>query len=175
MKNIHLRKLGLSAMFISIGIILPFFTGQIREIGNMLLPMHIPVFICAFVCDWKYGAAVGMLLPILRSFMFGMPVLYPVAVAMSVELATYGLVCGLVYCILKRQNIKAIYVSMIIAMICGRIMWGIAEVILLGMSDSTFTFQMFIAGAFLNAIPGIILQLILVPIAVIRIKPLMQV
>jgi len=175
MKKIDLKKIGLSAMFIAIGIILPFFTGQIPKFGNMLLPMHIPVFICAFICGWKSGAIVGLLLPVLRSFIFGMPVLYPVAIAMSVELMTYGLVTGLIYGILKKKNVVSIYISMIVAMVAGRVLWGIAEVILLGMAGNTFTFQMFIAGAFLNAIPGIILQLILVPVVVARIKPVANV
>ena len=89
------QKITLSAMFIAIGIVLPFFTGQIRQIGSMLLPMHLPVFLCGLICGWQYGAAAGFILPLLRSFLFGMPPMYPMAAAMSFELATYGLVAGL--------------------------------------------------------------------------------
>ena len=62
-----IKNMTLSAMFMAIGIVLPFFTGQIPRIGNMLLPMHIPVFLCGLICGWQYGAVVGFLLPLLRS------------------------------------------------------------------------------------------------------------
>ncbi|MCM1253650.1 MAG: ECF transporter S component [Clostridium sp.] len=157
------KKLTLSAMFIAIGLILPIFTGQIPQIGNMLLPMHIPVFLCGLICGWKYGAAVGFVLPLMRSVIFGMPVLFPTALAMSFELATYGFVAGLLYGISRWQCIRALYRSIIIAMFAGRAVWGVVQIILLGISGSAFTWQMFMAGAFFNAIPGIIIQLVLLP------------
>ncbi len=157
-------KLVLSALFLDVGLILPFLTGQIQQVGNMLLPMHLPVFLCAFVCGWQYGGMVGLILPIMRSFIFGMPVMYPNAIAMALELAVYGLVAGLIYEMLKKRTIVTVYASMIPAMLMGRIIWGIAQIILLGVAGNSFTWQMFIAGAFLNAIPGIILQLILIPV-----------
>ena len=75
--NTHTKKLTLSAMFLAIGIILPFFTGQVPQIGNMLLPMHFPVFLCGMICGAPYGLAIGFILPIFRSFLFGMPMMYP--------------------------------------------------------------------------------------------------
>ena len=81
----------------AIGLLLPFLTGQIQQIGNMLLPMHLPVFLCALICGWQYGVAVGFVLPLLRYLLFGMPPIFPVGVAMAFELATYALVAGLVY------------------------------------------------------------------------------
>lgn len=163
MKNNTVKNLTLSAMFIAIGIILPFFTGQIQTIGNMLLPMHIPVFLCGLICGWRYGAAVGFILPLLRSSLFSMPVMYPAAVAMAFELCAYGLVAGFLYNRSRWQCVIALYRSMLAAMIAGRVIWGVSEVILLGIRVNLFTWQAFIAGAFLNAIPGIILQLVLVP------------
>ncbi len=156
-------KLVLSALFMSIGMVLPLLTGQIPQIGKMLLPMHIPVFLCAFICGWQYGAAVGLLLPILRSFVFGMPILYPNAMGMAVELATYGLVAGLIYAKMKKQTIWAVYGSMLPAMIAGRILWGVAQIILLGIVGNKFTGQMFLAGVFVNSVPGIVLQMVLIP------------
>lgn len=164
------KNIGLSAMFIAIGLVLPFFTGQIQNIGNMLLPMHIPVFLCGLICGWKYGAVVGFILPLMRSVLFGMPVMFPNAVAMAFELMTYGLVVGLIYLSFKKKNIIKTYISLIIAMISGRIVWAVAQLIILGMLGSAFTAQMFIAGAFLNAIPGIIVQLILIPMVMMRVK-----
>ncbi|MGN0160603.1 MAG: ECF transporter S component [Lachnospiraceae bacterium] len=156
-------KITLSAMFIAIGMVLPFFTGQIQQVGSMLLPMHLPVFLCGLICGWECGAVVGFLLPLLRSVLFGMPVLYPSAVAMAFELATYGLVAGLLYGRSPWKCVKALYRSMIVAMIAGRVVWGVVEVVLLGMGGNVFTWQMFLSGALLNAIPGIVIQLTLIP------------
>ncbi len=162
-----LLRLTLSAMFLAIGLILPFFTGQIREIGNMLLPMHIPVLLCGLICGWQYGGVVGFTLPLLRSFLFGMPLLYPHALSMAVELSMYGFCIGLIYGFFRKQsllkNILAVYAGLIPAMIVGRIAWGGMQVLLLGLKDKPFGWTAFATGAFLNAIPGIILQLVLVP------------
>ena len=157
------KKLVLSAMFLALGLVLPLLTGQIQQIGSMLLPMHVPVLLCGFICGWQYGLAVGFILPLLRSVTFGMPPMYPVAIAMAFELATYGFVSGLLYARAKKKNILSIYLSLIVAMIAGRLVWGVAEIVLLGLKGNAFTWQAFLAGAVLNAIPGIILQLILIP------------
>lgn len=159
------KKLALSAVFIALGLLLPFVTGQIPTIGNMLLPMHIPVLLCGFVCGWKYGFTVGFTLPLLRSVLFGMPPMFPIAIAMAFELATYGLVSGLLYKYLL-DNKYRIIIALIGAMIDGRIVWGIVSYFLFGISGSQFTFELFLAGALLNAIPGIIIQIILIPIIV---------
>lgn len=157
------KKLTLSAMLVAIGLVLPFFTGQIPQIGNMLLPMHIPVFLCGLICGFQYGAVVGFALPLLRSALFGMPVLFPAACSMAAELAVYGLVSGLLYGLSRWQCLRALYRSIIAAMLAGRVVWGLMQIILLGISGGMFTWQMFLAGALLNAVPGIILQLILLP------------
>ena len=157
------KNLTLSAMFMAIGMVLPFLTGQIPQIGNMLLPMHIPVLLCGLICGWQYGAAVGFVLPLLRSAVFGMPVFFPAATAMAFELMTYGLVVGLLYAISRWQCVVALYRCLILAMIAGRAVWGIVQFIQVGVFGEGFTLKMFMTGAFLNAIPGIILQLILIP------------
>ena len=159
----QVRNLVLAAMFLAIGMVLPLLTGQIQTIGQMLLPMHIPVLLCGLICGWQYGLAVGAMLPILRSLIFGMPPIYPTAVAMAFELAAYGLIVALIFRLFKRQNIGAVYVSLVVAMIAGRVVWGAAMLALLGIKGGAFAWQDFIAGAFLNAFPGIILQLVLIP------------
>ena len=161
-QNQSLRNLLLAAMFLAIGLVLPFFTGQIKEIGNMLLPMHLPVFLCALICGWQYGTAVGFIMPILRFVLFFMPRM-PGALAMAFEMATYAFVAGFLYSRARWQCTRMLYRSLIIAMIAGRIVWAAAMIVLLGLSGGAFTRQMFISGAFLNAIPGIILQLVLIP------------
>lgn len=159
------KKLVLSGLFLAIGLVLPFLTGQIPEIGNMISPMHFPVLLCGFICGAPYGALVGLILPPVRFLLFQMPPLYPVGLAMAFEMATYGLVSGLVYSRVQ-HNIKGIYLSLVPAMVVGRIVWGIAQVILTGLSGGSFTFQAFIAGALINAVPAIVLQLILIPLII---------
>ena len=164
------KNMTLAAMFLAIGLVLPLLTGQIPQIGNMLLPMHIPVFLCGLICGWQYGAIVGLVLPLIRYAIFGMPVLFPTGIAMSFELMTYGLVAGLLYGISRWQCVISLYRSLIAAMLAGRVVWGIVQVILLGISGNGFTWQMFMAGAFLNAIPGIIVQLILIPVIMVALN-----
>lgn len=156
-------RLTLAAMFMAAGLALPFLTGQIPQIGNMLLPMHIPVLLCGLICGWQYGLAVGFILPFLRYALFGMPILFPIGIAMAFELATYGAMIGFLYSRSRWQCVVALYRSMILAMLAGRVVWGFAQILLLGVKGNAFTWQMFLAGAFLNAVPGIILQLILIP------------
>lgn len=158
----QLVNLTLAAMFLAIGLLLPLLTGQIKYIGKMLLPMHIPVILCGLICGWKYGLTVGFVLPLLRNVIFGMPE-YPTAASMAFELAAYGFVIGFLYAHSRWKCVIALYRCMIIAMLSGRVVWGIAQVCLLGLGENGFTFGMFITGAFLDAIPGIILQLILIP------------
>lgn len=167
-KEIH--RLVLAAMLLAIGLILPSVTGQIREIGNMLLPMHIPVLLCAFLCDWRYASFIGAALPFLRSLIFGMPKLYPNAVAMAVELLCYGLICGLIYAAFKKRNIFTIYLSLICAMIGGRVVWGFFSALLYSLLGAPKTFEFFFGRAVIEGIPGIILQLVLIPSVVIIIQ-----
>lgn len=162
-----LYNITLTALFFAIGLVLPFFTAQIKQIGSMLLPMHLPVMLCGLVCSWRYGASLGALLPITRSFMFGMPTIYPHALSMSIECAVYGFVIGFMFERFRRKNIPSVYISLICAMIVGRIVKGAFTALLLGVAGNAYTLSMFISGTFLNAIPGIILQLILIPAVMI--------
>ena len=161
MKNRIVYKIVLTAMFFALGLVLPFLTGQIPAIGSMLLPMHLPVFLCALICGWQYAAMIGVALPIIRSLLFTMPPMFPTAVAMAFELLTYGLITGLVYLLFKRKNILSVYISLIAGMLAGRFVWGVVQYILLASSGKEFTFAAFIAGAFTNAVPGIIVQLVI--------------
>ena len=163
MKNKKLQNLVLSAMFLGVGLVLPFFTGQIPQIGNMLLPMHLPVILCGFICGWKYGFVVGAVTPVLRSAVFGMPPMYPTAIAMAFELAAYGFLVGFLFRNARWQCLKSLYRCLIISMLGGRVVWGIVMTVILGLGENGFTLTAFLTGAFLNAIPGIIVQLVLVP------------
>lgn len=159
----------LAAMFLALGIVMPFITGQIPEVGSMLLPMHLPVLICGFVCGWKYGLAVGFVVPLLRSVMFGMPPLMPTATCMAFELAAYGACTGLLYAALPKNNVS-VYVSLLGAMAIGRIVWGAVSMVVYGVMGNAFSMQMFMAGAFLNAVPGIVMQIVLIPVIIMALK-----
>ncbi len=158
-----LKNTLVSALFLSLGLILPFFTGQIKQFGNMLLPMHVPVMLCGFTCGPAYAFGVGLALPYLRFLTFGMPVLYPSAVAMSLELATYGVVCGILRCRRKFSPVRT-YVALVCAMVAGRAVWGAAMTVLVGLGGNSYTFRAFAASAILNGIPGIVIQLVAVPL-----------
>ena len=160
--NTSSRRLTLSAMLTAVGMLLPFLTGQIQRIGNMLLPMHLPVFVCGMICGPMWGFAVGMVLPLLRSIVFGMPVLVPAAVCMAFELATYGLVSGMLRSRLPK-TLPMLFISLIAAMLLGRLVWGIVCIPVYGFVSKSFTWQIFFANGFVNAVPGMILQLIAVP------------
>lgn len=163
MKDKKVLNLVSAAMFLAIGLILPLFTGKIPQIGKMLLPMHLPVFLCGLICGWQYGLAVGFLLPLLSSALFSMPVLYPMGISMAFELAAYGALSGFLFSHARWQCIRSLYRCLLISMLCGRIVWGIAEGVLLGLGGNVLTLQAFITGAFLSSVPGIIIQLLLIP------------
>ena len=156
-------RLVLAAMFLALGMLLPFLTGQIKEIGDSLLPMHLAVLLCGALCGADFGLYVGAVLPFLRSVTFGMPPIYPNAVWMSLELATYGLVMGFLLSKKNKTSVGYLYFSLIVSMISGRIVWGISKAFLLGVANKPFGIEAFIVGGFLDAIPGIVLQLIAIP------------
>lgn len=164
------KNLTFSAMFLAIGMVLPFLTGQIPQIGSMMLPMHIPVLLCGLICGWQYGAVLGFILPLIRYFIFGMPVIFPTGLAMAFELMTYGFVAGFLYENSRWKCIVSLYRSLITAMAAGRFVWGVAQMILLGISGGKFTMTMFLTGALFNAVPGIIIQLVLIPAVMIALK-----
>ncbi len=168
-KQKSLRRLILAALFLALAFVLPFLTGQIPQIGSALCPMHIPALLCGFFCGPWYGLAVGAAAPLLRSLIYGMPPLMPTGIAMCFELAAYGFVAGLLYKLLPKKN-GYIYVSLISAMLAGRVVWGIARVVLAGLTHSEFVWSAFLAGAFVNAVPGIILHILLVPTLVMALK-----
>ena len=163
------RRLAYSALFLALALVLPFLTGQIPTIGKALSPMHIPVMLCGFLCGPLWGAAVGAVAPLLRSVLFGMPAMFPGGVAMTFELTTYGILSGWLYRLLPRKP-WSIYVSLLVAMVCGRLVWGAARFALAGLSGSEFPFSAFLTGAVTGAVPGIILHIVLIPLLVMGLE-----
>ena len=166
-------KMVLAALFLALAYVLPFLTGQVPEIGSMLCPMHLPILLCGFLCGWPWGLAVGFVAPLLRSLTLGMPPLFPTALCMAFELAAYGAITGLMHKYLPRKK-PFVYCSLISAMIVGRLVWGAAMFVCLGIRGGSFTLSAFLTGAILNAIPGIILQIVLIPILVMLVDHFKQ-
>ena len=158
----RLRRLVYSALFLALALLLPFLTGQIPQIGSALSPMHIPVLLCGFVL------AVGFIAPLLRHLLFGMPPILT-AIAMAFELAAYGAFSGLLYRLLPKRP-AYIYVSLIGAMVPGRVVWGCVQFVLAGLQSTTFPLSAFWAGAVTSAIPGIICHIVLIPILVMALQ-----
>ena len=164
-RNNTLLKMILSALFLALAYVMPFLTGQIPKFGSMLCPMHIPVLLCGFICGWPWGLAVGFIAPLFRSLTLGMPPLFPVAICMAFELATYGAIAGLMRKYFPNKK-PFIYVSLLIAMVVGRLVWGITMFVCTSVFGKSFTFSAFLAGAVINAVPGIIIQIVLIPVIV---------
>ena len=169
LSSLQIRKMTYAALYLAVALVLPFVTGQIPQIGAMLCPMHIPVLLCGFLCGWPWGLAVGLTAPLLRGALFGMPVLFPTGTAMAFELAVYGFTAGFLYSRLPRKT-WMVYPVLVIAMVAGRLVWGLAHVIIAGLTGGEFTAALFLAGAVTNAIPGIILHILLIPALVIAME-----
>ena len=172
-RRIDVRELVLGALFLALALVLPFLTGQVPEIGSMLCPMHLPVLLAGFVCGGPLAAVIGFAAPLLRFLMFGMPPIYPTGISMAFELMTYGLVSGILYRdVFRKRNVASVYASLLIAMAAGRVVWGTVRLVLAGIGGQAgaFTFAAFISGAVTSAVPGIIVQIILIPVIVLALK-----
>lgn len=164
MRNNGIKKMVLAAVCLALCMVLPLLTGQIPQIGSALSPMHIPVLLAGFLCGPWWAMAVGLVAPLLRHVTLGMPPLIT-AIAMSFELAAYGLFSGLLYARLPKKT-SNLYVSLVAAMLAGRVVWGAAMAVISGVTGSAFTWGAFMAGAFFNAVPGIIVHILLIPVIV---------
>ncbi len=169
MKNLNVKNLVSAAVCLALCMVLPFLTGQIPQIGSALSPMHIPVLLAGFLCGPWWAMAVGAIAPLLRFALFHMPPIFPTGIAMCFELAAYGLVSGWLYRLLPKKPVS-IYVSLIAAMLAGRAVWGAVRALLSGVSGEAFTWKMFMAGAFLNAVPGVIVHIVLIPLLVMALQ-----
>ena len=159
------KRLVLAALFLALGLLMPFLTGQIPSVGSRLLPIttRLDLRFCVRMAD---GLVVGLITPVLRSLIFGMPPLFPTAVVMSFELAAYGFAAGW-FRRLFPKTIASVYLTLILSMLLGRVVWGVTSLLILGFAGRGFTWKAFMAGAFVNALPGIILQLVVIPVVII--------
>ena len=167
--NKRTKNMILAAMMLALSWLMPFLAALNPTIAKIISPMHIPIFLCGFLCDLPWAPVVGFAAPLLRSLTTGMPALYPNALAMAFELATYGLVTTLLIRALPDRPLS-VYLSLIGAMIVGRLVWGVASLALYGLSGTPFTLEMFLTSAFVNAAPGIAVHIVVIPAIILALR-----
>lgn len=160
------RKLTLTSMSIALGVILPQAFHMVPNAGTIFLPMHIPVLIGGFTCGPLYGLLIGFITPIISHIIFTMP---PVVMLsqMIIELSMYGFLTGLFnkYINVKNEYVKT-YICLILAMLIGRLTYGMANALFF--KAGTYSLNIWLTTAFITALPGILIQLIVVPIIVVN-------
>ena len=162
------KSMVLAALCAAFGVVLPVALHSIPNAGSVLLPMHLPVLLCGLVCGPVYGLGCGLLTPLLSSLITGMP---PAAVlpSMLCELATYGFAAGLLSRLLRTgRRMLDIYLQLIGAMLLGRVVYGVMNALIF--SAGSYSFTAFVTAAFVTALPGIVIQLALLPAVVLLLE-----
>lgn len=160
--SLHLRKTLITAICMALCVVLPMAFHTIPNGGTLFSPMHLPVFLCGLVCGWQYGLLCGIFGPVLSSFITGMPGMGYLP-TMMVELALYGFISGLMINLIHTGKKTAdIYISLLSAMLIGRVITGIVRAFIF--APGSITLQAWATGYFVSCLPGIIIQLILLPI-----------
>ena len=167
-KMTHLTKIVTTAACIALCVVLPMALHLIPgagslNLGTLLSPMHLPVLLCGLVCGWQYGLVCGIVGPLLSSLLTSMPG-WGYLPNMMIELALYGLISGIMISLVhtSKQTVD-LYISLVTAMLAGRILTGIARALTLGIFMPV-TLKSWATGYFVSSLPGIILQLILLPV-----------
>ena len=161
------RRIAYSSLFLALTILLPIVFHQFGIAGRVFLPMHLPVLICGFIAGPMAGVIIGLLAPFLSHLLTSMPPTYAVPL-MTMELPLYGLVAGLAYNKLKLN----IYLALIAAMIVGRLAFALGLLVLGRFIELPYGPLEFFAagGAVITGIPGIIIQIIIIPPIVAALK-----
>ncbi|MCR4887040.1 MAG: ECF transporter S component [Clostridiales bacterium] len=181
-KNRQVYSMAITAMLLGLGMLVPYLTGRVPEIGKFFSPIHIPVLICALTCGWKWALGLGIALPLINSALFQMPPFPAKAVPMVFELAAYGLAGGLIYAaFLRRRGHENHWPYLVIALFCamviGRVVGGAAKGALFtfllpdqkSYTVSTF-FSMLFADYFVGTAVGAAIHLLLIPPVVMALE-----
>lgn len=163
-----LNKLVITGVCIALCIVLPIALHAIPNAGTLLSPMHLPVLLCGLICGAPYGLACGLIAPLLSSLITSMP---PAAMlpAMMIEFAVYGLVSGLLIHFVRADRVIVnLYISLLGAMLSGRIIAGIARALFF--AGGTYSWNAWATAYFVKSLPGIIIQLILIPIIYLALR-----
>ena len=161
-KMTHLTRVVTTAVCIALCVVLPLALHAIPNAAKVLSPMHIPVLLCGLVCGWPYGLACGVFGPLLSSILTEMPA-WGYLPTMMVELVFYGLISGLLIQFVRTGRLTAdLYISLLAAMLAGRILTGIARALIF--APNAYSIKAWATGYFVTSFPAIIVQLILIPI-----------
>ena len=155
------KKSIITAVCIALCVVLPQAFHAVPNAGAIYLPMHIPVLLCGLLCGWSYGLLCGLAGPALSALLTGMP---PAAVlpGMLVECGVYGLAAGLLMQLVRTKRLYAdLYISLVAAMLLGRVVSGAAKALIF--SAGSYSMASWVAGSFVTALPGIVIQLALLP------------
>lgn len=164
----YIWEMVIAALCVALGVVLPVAVHGIPNAGSVLLPMHLPVLLCGLLCGPAYGLACGVLTPLLSSLITSMP---PAAMlpSMICELAVYGLVAGLMILIIRTGSQAAnVYISLVAAMLLGRVVYGVVNALVFRAGE--YSLQMWLTASFVTALPGIIIQLVLLPLVVLALR-----
>lgn len=164
----YIWEMVVSALCVALGIVLPVAVHGIPNAGSILLPMHIPVLLCGLLCGPAYGIACGILTPLLSSLITSMP---PMAMlpSMICELAVYGFAAGLLILVVRTgSQVANVYISLIGAMLVGRVVYGVVNALIFRAGE--YSMQMWLTASFVTALPGIIIQLVLLPLVVLALR-----
>ncbi len=153
------KKLTFAGLFLALAVLIPMVFHLTGIAGPIFLPMHIPVILCGFICGKKYGLLVGAIAPLINTLILGMPVLYPIGIAMVFELAAYGFFAGLLF-----KKSKRVMPALIGAMVLGRIIRILATFLITVPFGAVFIFKGILVAIFVTSIWGIIIQLVLIPL-----------
>lgn len=168
MDRFSTRRLVMAALCTALGVVLPTLTHSIPNAGSVLLPMHIPVLLCGLACGWPYGLACGLMAPTLSSLITGMPgpAYLP---AMVCELAAYGLISGLsARFIHTGRRTRDIYLQLVSAMLIGRMVYGAVNALIF--RAGSYSMEIFLTAAFVTALPGILIQLVVLPALILALE-----
>lgn len=164
--KISTKELVLCAFLLCLGLILPMLFHSFGIAGQIFLPMHIPILLGGLLLPPVLALSLGIITPIISSALTGMPVMFPMAIIMVVELGTYGFVSSI---LLKKFKLPMI-VALIISMIVGRVFAGFTVAILAKLFGLNMNPVIYIKGAVITGIPGIIIQIIIIPILASAVK-----
>ena len=162
MKKISIvKKSIITAVCIALCYVVPLLFHGVQNAGRVFLPMHLPVFLCGLICGWQYGLLCGLAGPALSSLLTSMP---PVAIlpSMTLELAVYGCVSGLMMRFIRTKNTYAdLYISLIAALLCGRVVAGLMQALIF--SKGAYSMTAWVSGYVVTSWPGTLIQLVLLP------------
>ena len=164
-KRFNTRALVFAGLCVALGVVLPMAFHSLPDGGRVFLPMHIPVLLCGLLCGPWYGLGCGILAPLLSHLITGMPMAAALP-GMLCELAAYGFLSGLVSTLVHTQKrVTGVYIALVCAMLGGRVVAGLVNGFIF--QAGSYSLKMWLAGSFITALPGIAVQLILLPVLVL--------